>query len=269
MPQYFIATMMSLSCVRRRFASQQMHMRMMSFLRARKRFFDKVDILQADEKYLIQLDGKTIKTPLLNQLHAPSRPLALALAQEWHQQLDDINPNNMPLTTICNTAIDNPTQVEKSVLVDAILGFLHTDTICCLTDEPETLKDLQDRKWTPIRRWFEKQFNVNLTATSDLFGSNQPTKTVQRLGVFLHDCNKWQLSGLQTSINAVKSFILPLAVIEGKLTVEEAVNLSQLELDFQIERWGNVEYAHDIDRRNTEILVAAGALVYQLTKAVS
>jgi len=260
--------MMSITCVRRRFASQHMHARMMSFLRARRRFFNKVDILQSEEKYLIQLDGKTIKTPLLNQLHAPSRPLALALAQEWHQQLDEINPNNMPLTTICNTAIDNPTQLEKGALVEAILGFLHTDTICCLTDEPETLKALQDREWTPIRDWFESKFNVSLTATSDLFGSNQPVETLQTLGVFLQECNKWQLSGLQTSINAVKSFILPFAVIEGKLTVEEAVNLSQLELDFQIERWGNVEYAHDIDRRNTETLVAAGALVYQLTKAV-
>merc|ERR1712025_1480240 len=79
--------------------SQIINKRMTSYLKVhRKRFYRNVNVLPDTSGYLIQLDHKTIKTPLLNKL------LACAIANEWHMQASEIDPNTMPLTTICNTA---------------------------------------------------------------------------------------------------------------------------------------------------------------------
>jgi ATP synthase F1 complex assembly factor 2 len=48
-----------------------------------------------------------------------------------------------------------------------------------------------------------------------------------------------------------------------KLTVEEAVKLSRLEVDFQIGYWGNVEWAHSIELHDTTARVAAAELFIQ------
>lgn len=47
--------------------------------------------------YLIQIDNKTVKTPLMKPLQAPTKPLAMAIAQEWHMQIEEINIHAMPL----------------------------------------------------------------------------------------------------------------------------------------------------------------------------
>ena len=47
--------------------------------------------------YLIQIDNKIVKTPLMKPLQAPTKPLATAVAQEWHMQIEEINIHTMPL----------------------------------------------------------------------------------------------------------------------------------------------------------------------------
>ena len=43
------------------------------------------------------MDNKTVKTPLMKPLQAPTKPLATAVAQEWHMQIEEINIHTMPL----------------------------------------------------------------------------------------------------------------------------------------------------------------------------
>lgn len=44
-----------------------------------------------------------------------------------------------------------------------------------------------------------------------------------------------------------KSFLVALALVEGRLTVEEASLASHVEVDSQIDVWGEVEDTHDVD----------------------
>lgn len=244
--------------------------RMMSYLKAhRKRFYKNVNIHPVEEGYLIQLDGKTIKTPLRHQLCIPKENLALAVANEWHMQTSEINTFSMPLTTICNTSIDNPTDLPKEELVDEILQFLHSDTICSLVEMPGTLVELQDEKWKPVRDWFSQKFDTEVRASSNLFDLHQPDETISKLKTYLMEKNTWQLNGLQNAIDSVKSFILPIAVIHRYISIEEAVYLSRLELEYQIMKWGKFEGTHDIDQHTQETMIAAGSLVHDICKDLS
>jgi len=238
----------------------------MSMLHAhKKKFWKKVDIAPSPDGYLIQLDGRTPKTPLLKLLCAPTKPLALAIANEWHMQREYMDVHTMPLTQICNTTIDNPTGISKLELVNEILEFFHTDTICCLSEEPERLAEYQAAQWTPIRDWFAKRYNIGVSASENLFTTNQSDATIDVMRKELMACNKWQLNAIQTAVDGTKSFILPMAVIGERLSVEEAVYLSRLETEYQIELWGNFDAVHEMDRFNHETALSAGALFYHLS----
>ena len=78
-----------------------------------------------------------------------------------------------------------------------------------------------------------------------------------------HDFESVQ--GIAFGVDAAKSLILVMAVVERRLTVEEAVRLSRLELEVQTERWGNVEWAHDLELHDTTARLAAATLFVHLS----
>ena len=71
------------------------------------------------------------------------------------------------------------------------------------------------------------------------------------------------VQGFVFGVDAIKSLVLMSAVVDKKLTVEQAVDISRLELNFQTEKWGNVEWAHDQELHDTSARVAAAAVFVQ------
>ena len=77
---------------------------------------------------------------------------------------------------------------------------------------------------------------------------------------YLLSYNFEAVHGFTFGIDAIKSILLMCAVVDKRLTVTEAVNLSRLETTFQTEKWGNVEWAHDLELHDTTARVAAAAM---------
>lgn len=57
-----------------------------------------------------------------------------------------------------------------------------------------------------------------------------------------------------------KSFIIALALIEGHLTVSEAVEAARVEITSQTAVWGNVEEAHELELQFTRRQLASSVL---------
>ncbi|XP_009987721.1 PREDICTED: ATP synthase mitochondrial F1 complex assembly factor 2, partial [Tauraco erythrolophus] len=95
----------------------------------RKRFYQNVSISQGEGGFEINLDHRKLKTPQAKIFTVPSEALAIAVATEWDSQKDTIKFYTMHLTTLCNTALDNPTQRNKMQLIRAAVKFLETDTV--------------------------------------------------------------------------------------------------------------------------------------------
>ncbi|XP_058139329.1 ATP synthase mitochondrial F1 complex assembly factor 2 isoform X2 [Dasypus novemcinctus] len=74
----------------------------------------------------------------------------------------------MHLTTLCNTALDNPTQRDKDQLIRAAVKFLDTDTICYRVEEPETLVELQKNEWDPVIEWAKKRSRSGATSSGPM-----------------------------------------------------------------------------------------------------
>lgn len=240
------------------------HIRLMS-VRAKKRFYKKASLVnEGKANFEITLDSKKLKTPGGTPLTVVSEPLALAVAHEWNSQKEIVLLSQMHLTGLCSIAIDNPTKATKYDLVDNVLNFLETDTILFFSDDQENLYTRQKLQWQPIIDWFCERYQITISPSTSLAVppkiSAGAREVIRR---HLLSYNFEAVHGFAFGIDAIKSIPLMCAIIDNRLTIDEAVRLSRLELDFQIEHWGNVEWAHELELYDTTARVAAAALFVQ------
>ncbi|CAH2307732.1 ATP synthase mitochondrial F1 complex assembly factor 2 [Pelobates cultripes] len=230
----------------------------------RRRFYENVSISQGEAGFEINLDRRKLKTPAGKLFSVPSEALAIAVATEWDSQRDKIKFFTMHLTTLCNTALDNPTLRQKEQLINAALKFLETDTVCYRVEEPQSLVELQNNEWDPIIEWAEKRYNVLIGSSTFILGPSIPRETKDVFTRHLASYNSWALLGIEFIIAQLKSLILAMGVIDRALTVEKAVLLSRLEEEYQIGQWGNVEWVHEYDLQELSARTAAGVLFVHL-----
>ncbi|KAM7068338.1 ATP synthase mitochondrial F1 complex assembly factor 2 isoform 4-T4 [Molossus nigricans] len=203
----------------------------------RKRFYQNVSITQGEGGFEINLDHRKLKTPQAKLFTVPSEALAVAVATEWDSQQDTIKFYTMHLTTLCNTSLDNPTQRNKDQLIRAAVKFLDTDTI-----------------------WF----GVEIGSSTSILGPSIPARTREVLASHLASYSTWALQGIEFVVAQLKSMLLTLGLLDLRLTVEQAVLLSRLEEEYQIQKWGNVEWAHDYELQELRARTAAGTLFVHL-----
>ncbi|KAF5273589.1 hypothetical protein FQR65_LT04587 [Abscondita terminalis] len=218
----------------------------------RKRFYRKTGILYNDGKYEVTLDQRKLKTPKGNLFVLDSEPLALAVATEWNMQKENIIQTSMHLTTLCNTVIDNPDNLTKYDMVQYLVNYLDTDSVLFQSHEDDELYKLQVEEWDPVIQWFCDKFRVNLKKSRDMNAPIINTDTKSTISRHLLSYNFACVHGYVYAVDTLKSLILTLACVERFLTPEKAAVLSRLEEEFQVIKWGRVEWAHDLSQQDQQ-----------------
>ena len=126
-----------------------------------KRFYEKVDITQSEERYQITLDNSPLKTPLKSTLQLPTRKLAEKLAKEWSDVETDIIPNQMPLFSLAVTAIDR-VATQKTELSEEMQHYIMNDLLCYRESEDPKLQEHQNKSWDPWLSWANTEFEFDL-----------------------------------------------------------------------------------------------------------
>ncbi|XP_065827043.1 ATP synthase mitochondrial F1 complex assembly factor 2-like isoform X2 [Oscarella lobularis] len=234
---------------------------------ALKRFYKRAGVAaRSDGLYAVQLDGRTVKTPLRRRLVFESEPLAVAVAAEWDAQTDKVRPPLMHLTGLCMTDIDQPDALTKTSLIGEILPHLQTDCTCSRLVEPDDLVRLQEVTWDPLIGWFQNRYGVLLRTTTSLLQASQSNETLDSLRRELFLFTKRQLLGLRFGVFALESLVIMMAVIENRLSVEKAVDAARIETEFQIQHWGNVEWSHSLNKLDTTARLAAAIMYLKHTE---
>lgn len=235
-----------------------------NFLAKPKRFYKEVSVTSSNDKFEINLDGKRLKTPNGNVFYVNNEPLALAIANEWDNQKEFIIRSDMHLTTLTNTAIDNPMKLDKQTVVNEILNYIESDSICFRIHEVNELFELQVKKLDPIIKWFEQRFQCKIPTTNSVELSQISMDTKQTIQRHLNSFNDWSLLGVQFATQNLKSLILTLALTQKQITVDDAVSLSRIEEEFQAGKWGSIEWHHEVDSQILRTRVAAAMIFYFL-----
>lgn len=207
-----------------------------------KRFYDAVTLEPVEGGYQICLDGRPVRTPLKAPLTAPQKPLADAVAQEWHDQDGDIDINAMPLTGLLNVAVDYVEPRRSEVAAEAAT-YIETDLLCYRDDKQEELRQLQEWRWQPILEWADKSLSIRLFVTQGVLPISQPPEAMRTVGAVLDRMEPLALTAVLKLAPALGSILLGLAVIHGRLGAEEAYDLSVLEDSWQEQKWGQDDEA--------------------------
>lgn len=69
------------------------------------------------------------------------------------------------------------------------------------------------------------------------------------------------------AVDTLKSAILMLSCMERFILVPKAVHLARLEEEFQLGRWGRVEWAHDLNQEDLHSRLSAAVLFVYLNSS--
>ncbi len=192
-----------------------------------KRFYTMVSHKKSDGGFLIQLDGKVIKTPLGQDLSSPTKTLADAIVAEWAAQEEKVKPDTMPLTQLLTTTMDKIRDRDK--ITASCMRYLDTDLICYWTKEPEELSKLQKEKWGEWIKWFEGHFEVPLYTTTKIDAITQDEEAHKRVWNYIESLDDYYFTVLHVTTSLSGSLILALAFTEGDIAPEQIFEMSYLE----------------------------------------
>lgn len=210
-----------------------------------KRFWTEASVSETEGGYAVLLDGRGVKTPAKTSLVVPTVELARAIADEWDAQEGTIDPTTMPFTRSANAAIDKVTPQFDEV-VNLLAEYGETDLLCYRADAPIELTQRQAKAWDPLLGWAKDTFGADLSPAMGVMFVEQPAQSLKQLKSALLDQSVFQLTATYDLISISGSLILGLAVCKGKISAQEAWDLSRIDEIWQIEQWGEDEEATEV-----------------------
>ena len=225
----------------------------------RRRFYDKAAVEGGPEAFAILLDGKPVRTPARRPLAAPSRALAEALAAEWNAQQEVVDPAAMPLTRLANSIIDGVAQMPLSV-AEEITQYLGSDLLFYRAEGPRGLVERQTRQWDPVLAWARDVLGARFVLAAGVMFVEQPEDAVAAAKAAI-PTDAWRLGAVSSITTLTGSALLALAMLRGRLSVEEAWAAAHVDEDWNMEFWGRDDRA--LERRGyrfAEMLAAAEVL---------
>ena len=185
----------------------------------------------------MRLDGRTPRSPEGRPLVLPNAALASLVAEEWAAQGEYLQAASMPATRLAWTAIDRA-PVIRADLAAEVARFAATDLVCYFAERPAGLVRRQEAGWGPVIDWAAEALGVTLRRVHGVIHQVQPPATLDRIAALAAETDDLTLTGLAFGAALFGSAILALALQRGRLTADEAFQLSRLDETFQEEQWG-------------------------------
>ena len=209
-----------------------------------KRFYKLVSSKKEGDGYIIELDGRPVKTPLKKTLFAPNETLANALIKEWSEQGEEIIPDTMPLTQLLSTKIDK-VNGDRQSLQKPLLNYLDTDLVCYFADHPPELGVSQEEAWKPHLQWFETKFGSALKTTTGLAAVKHDPATHNAVQTYVDELSDDHFTILQMLVPLSGSLVLAMAFLENQLNADEIFAAIRVEETFKAEIYNEDFYGAD------------------------
>lgn len=207
-----------------------------------KRFWKEVAVEATDAGFRILLDGRSVKTPLKRELCLPSADVAEAVAAEWRAQETHLDPASMPVTRIAHSVIDAVVDRRDEVAADA-LKYAGSDLLCYRADAPDRLVARQSEGWDPLLDWIDETHGARLLVGEGVVHVAQDGDAIHALRARVDGLDPWALAGLHVVTTLTGSFVLALALLEGRLDRDAAWTLAHIDDAWSAELWGPDEEA--------------------------
>jgi chaperone required for assembly of F1-ATPase len=208
-----------------------------------KRFYTKAEVREADGLHGLTLDGRPARTPGKRRLAARRRAVMLKVLEEWARQSETVDPADMPLTRLVNSAVDGVAETMEETRAE-IVRYAGSDLLCYRAEAPESLAERQRAAFDPVLDWADEALGARFALAAGIVHVEQPAEAIEavREAVERFD-DPVALAALSAMTTLTGSAVLALAVARGRLTAEQAWRIAHTDEDFQIERWGEDDEA--------------------------
>ena len=194
---------------------------------------------QADDLFLIYLDDICLKSDNGNNIKL-SAPLADEVVREWKAdgKVDAIK--NSFYTKLCFSVADM-TKKERENVLGRLVEYGNCDPICYLADQPTKLHLKQKSLYTPLIDWAEKFLSIKLNKGSRLLFIEQPPLNSGKIKSYLDELDNFHLAAINEITKSLGSLFTCLALYKNAVNQEFAWEVANVEDNFRIEVWGEVE----------------------------
>lgn len=207
--------------------------------------------------FAVQLDDRPVRTPARQPLVVPNASLGDAIAQEWRDVGEEIDPRAMPLTGLANAAIDR-VMPDRELFAAGVARYAEADLACYRSEWPPELAERQGQAWDVLLGWARRRYDVDFATTTGIIHVPQATATVERLGHAVASLDAFRLAGLSPLVTIGGSLIAGLAVLEGALSPPEAWQAVSVDERWQLEQWGSDQEAEAaLENRQHDFMSAA------------
>lgn len=243
-----------------------------------KRFYERVDVQTSDSldsskaglRYVVTVDGKSVKTPKRHVLATPSEAFSSAVAAEWDEQKGRIRPSSMPLTGLACAALDVVPEFREK-MIKSIMRFLHTDTACVRPDTPKELVAAQNSAFDPIIEHCSKgdglqseKLEINIARGS--LAAPQSEFIENWLSEVVNGLDHWSLAAMDSAAGSAKSILIATALKDGAISAQQALEAARSEELWQSKVWGVVEGGHDMDDADALVRLSAADMVFRFVE---
>ncbi|WP_244435614.1 ATP12 family protein [Martelella sp. AD-3] len=231
-----------------------------------KKFYAEATVVAEGEGFAVKLDGRPVKTPSRKPLILPTEAAAEYVRAEWQAQEKVIDPAKMPMTRLANTIIDG-VAVNAEAVFEEIVSYAGNDMLFYRAESPEELVARQSERWGPVLDWMAEEYGARFVLVEGVMFAEQPTESLEAFRRELaHHRAPFELGALHVMTTLTGSALVTLALARGRLTLDEAWALGNLEEDWTIELWGHDEEAARRRARRFEDMQAAHSLFVALKR---
>ena len=206
-----------------------------------KRFWEAaIAVPRPDAGHGVLLDGRPLCLPGGGVLATESRPLAEAIAAEWHQaggaKGGEMNQEDVPLTRLLATTQERIAP-DPQPMIEGIAKYGDTDLLCYRAQD-NLLAARQAEHWQPILDWAALALDAPLVVTHGVMPVAQMPHSLAALQAAVARQDPAGLAALGLAVPVLGSLVLGLALTLGRLDADEAHRLAILDEVFQEEFWG-------------------------------
>ncbi|KAF9977146.1 ATP synthase complex assembly protein atp12 [Actinomortierella ambigua] len=230
-----------------------------------KRFWNTASVQEMGDQIAVTLDKRVLKTPTGNPIILPiaQKNLAKMIAGEWQGQRTLLKSHSLPMTSLVARAIDGfiGNEEGRQLAIRRLIKYLDTDSICYQQDFPNSIVQAQDKHWKPILDWVQAEYGLEIQVSTGITFVAQTEETKQKLLDIVSAMSDLELAAFERATMTAKSFLTGLALVKRAVSVDQAYMAASLEVMDQIERWGEVEDSHDVDREFVKSQLASSRCI--------
>jgi len=146
---------------------------------------------------------------------------------------------------------------ERALVLDELLPYAETDTLCYRTDPDEALWVRQSAVWEPLLCGVEARLGVTFTRVSGIIHRPQPAATLERLAAELAAADAFSLAALKTLAALACSLIIALEALREGADIDGLWAAAHVEEDWQAELWGKDAEAEERAAKRAASFAAA------------